>query len=237
MNYQRQELVERLASEYVLGTLRGRARLRFQAIMQAYLPARREVLWWEQRLAAMAMRLPAIEPPSQVWTRIEERTSTNRTGTTLATRNTLRGWQALAAGLAFVALGLGTLLTVRDAQVQLQAVEPAQIAIVADETAPLWIVNAFPQLQQLRVRALRPITLAPNQAYELWMLPNAGTAPVSLGLLPIDGESTLPLNDTAAQTLEASSTLAVSLEPAGGSPTGAPTGPIVYTAPVVQAPG
>jgi anti-sigma-K factor RskA len=55
--------------------------------------------------------------------------------------------------------------------------------------------------------------------------------------LPIDGESTLPLNDTAAQTLEASSTLAVSLEPAGGSPTGAPTGPIVYTAPVVQAPG
>lgn len=47
----------------------------------------------------------------------------------------------------------------------------------------------------------------------------------------------LPLDSIAERTLEASSTLAVSLEPAGGSPTGSPTGPVLYTALLVRSRG
>jgi anti-sigma-K factor RskA len=194
------------------------------------------VIWWEQRLAEIAMKLPAVTPPPHVWTRIEQHTSgaSPRDG---VHRSGTRWWQALAASLAVIAIGLATVITVRTPEVQVQAVQPSQVAIVADATAPLWVINAFPENEQLRVRALRAISIEANRVYELWMLPNAGTAPVSLGLLPASGEITLPLTAASAQILAASSTLAVSVEPPGGSPTGAPTGPVVFTAPLVQVRG
>jgi anti-sigma-K factor RskA len=232
MNYQRQELVDALASEYVLGTLRGRARRRFEALIRAYLPARRAVVWWEQRLAELALALKPVAPPAHLWARIEQRISPAPKGQ--AVGKSTRLWQTLAASFALISIGLISMLTLREPEVQVRTLEPAQVAIVADTTAPLWIVRAFPDLDQLRVRALRAITLEPTRSYELWMLPDAGTPPVSLGLMPVSGEASLPLDDAATRTLEASSTLAVSLEPAGGSPTGAPTGPVVYTAALVR---
>jgi anti-sigma-K factor RskA len=241
MNYQRPELIDRLASEYVLGTLRGPARQRFEAWMGAYIPARRAVHWWEQRLAQIAMDVPPVAPPAHVWSRIEQQITQHPLPREDARRSSARWWQALAAGLAAFAIGLLAVLTLREPQVQervqMQVVQPSQTAIVADTTAPLWVVNAFPETQQLQVRALRPIAVDPNRAFELWMLPNSGAAPVSLGLLPATGTTTLPLPAAAAQILAASSTLAVSIEPLGGSPTGAPTGPVVYTAPLVQSRG
>lgn len=235
MNYQRQELVDALASEYALGTLRSRARRRFEALIRAYLPARRAVVWWEQRLADLALTLRPVAPPPQVWTRIEQ--SIRPVENVRPVGKSARPWQALAACLALVSIGLLSLLTLRAPEIRERVLEPAQVAIVADTTAPLWIVRAFPDLDQLRVRALRAIALDPTRSYELWMLPDAGTPPVSLGLLPVSGETALPLGDAATRILEASSTLAVSLEPAGGSPTGAPTGPVVYTAALVRSRG
>src|SRR5687767_11202980 len=77
----------------------------------------------------------------------------------------------------------------------------------------------------------RPIPAA--NSYELWMLPE-GRAPVSLGLLPGTGNAALPLDAEALAVLAQTMTLAVSLEPAGGSPTGAPTGPVLFTAPLLR---
>ncbi|MBL8268558.1 anti-sigma factor domain-containing protein [Steroidobacter sp.] len=235
MNYQRQPLIDALASEYVLGTLLGRARRRFEGLMRAYIPARRAVIFWEDRLARLAEQLPAVEPPPSVWARIERRTS-NVTSTPPA-RSTLQLWRALAASFALIAVGVGSLLVLREPQVQVRAVEPDRVAIVADASAPLWLISAFPDVAQLRVRALRAISIEPNRSYELWMIPDAGTAPVSLGLLPLTGETTVPVDVGRANILNATSTLAVSLEPVGGSPTGAPTGPVLYTAALVRSRG
>ena len=235
MNYQRPPLLDALASEYVLGTLSGRARRRFEALMNAYLPARRAVAWWEQWLATLAERLPPVTPPAEVWTRIERQTSNLANGR--PNRKTVQLWQALAACLAMVSIGFGSLLVLKEPEVQVRAVEADRVAIVADATAPLWLIRTFPDLEQLRVRALRAVSIEPNRAYELWMLPDAGTPPVSLGILPTTGELQLALNANAASVLNGSSTLAVSLEPAGGSPTGAPTGPVLYTAPLVRSRG
>jgi anti-sigma-K factor RskA len=87
----------------------------------------------------------------------------------------------------------------------------------------------------LQARAINVAAPANGQVYELWMLPNGGAAPVSLGLLPMMGEIALPLDAARTAILANTGTLAVSVEPAGGSPTGAPTGPVVYTAPLVGA--
>jgi anti-sigma-K factor RskA len=237
MNYQRPDLIDRLASEYVLGTLRGPARRRFEALIRAYIPARRAVHWWEQRLAQLAIEVPPVTPPAHVWPRIAQRIAPQPARTAESRVTATRWWQTLAAGLAVIAIGLASVLTLRTPEIQVRTVQPAQTAIVADATAPLWLVNAYPETQQLYVRAMRAIAADPGRVFELWMLPTSGAAPVSLGLLPASGEVSLPLPPAAAQVLAASSTLAVSVEPLGGSTTGAPTGPVVFTAPLLQSRG
>ena len=57
---------------------------------------------------------------------------------------------------------------------------------------------------------------------------------MSLGLLPAAGNATLALSTAQLAVLGNTPTLAVSVEPAGGSPTGLPTGPVIYTAPLLR---
>jgi anti-sigma-K factor RskA len=73
------ELQERLAAEYVLGTLRGRARQRFQAWMREDAALRRAVAEWEERLAPLAAAVAPVRPPRRVWQGIEARLHEGRT--------------------------------------------------------------------------------------------------------------------------------------------------------------
>ena len=65
--------------------------------------------------------------------------------------------------------------------------------------------------------------------YELWIVPQDGQ-PVSLGVVPVGDTYQVILDDRTRALLASSRTLAISLEPVGGSPTGAPTGPILHVA-------
>ena len=240
MNYLNAELLDRLAAEYVAGTLRGAARRRFEGLLGAHIPARLAVRRWEQRLIGLSTRLPPVQPSASVWQSIESKVAPSRTATPAPGPASQRFWQGVAASVAVLAVILGTLLAVREPAVQVQvqverhAVESAHTAVVADATAPIWLVNAFPQLGELRVTAMRSVDLPADRSFELWMLPDSGAAPVSLGVLPRSGVAVLPLTGDKLQVLTATSKLAVSIEPLGGSPTGAPTGPIPYAAPLLH---
>ena len=240
MNYLNAELLDRLAAEYVAGTLRGAARRRFEGLLAAHIPARLAVRRWEQRLIGLSTQLPPVQPSASVWQNIEAKVAPSRAAAPAATPASQRFWQGVAASVAVLAVVLGTLLAVREPEVQVQvqverqAVESAHTAVVADATAPIWLVNAFPALGELRVTAVRSVELPADRSFELWMLPDSGAAPVSLGVLPRSGVAVLPLSGDKLQVLTATSKLAVSIEPAGGSPTGAPTGPIPYAAPLLH---
>lgn len=239
MNYNNADLIDRLAAEYVVGTLHGAARRRFEGVLAGHIPLRHAVQQWEQRLFWLSMRLAPIQPPPNVWAHIERRIAPAKTIVPVAPGSS-RLWQALAASAAAIAVVLGTLLLTRVPEVQVQvkierqAVEAEHTAILADATAPIWVLNAFPQSGEVRVQAVRSVDLADNQSFQLWMLPDSGAPPVSLGLLPRTGAAVLKVSAEQLSTLTASSKVAVSIEPAGGSPTGAPTGPIPYIAPLLH---
>jgi anti-sigma-K factor RskA len=75
------------------------------------------------------------------------------------------------------------------------------------------------------VRAVTAATPPRDRAFELWAIAPGATRPRSLGVIPPDGELKLfPL----PSDLRDGATLAISIEPIGGSPTQQPTGPVVF---------
>jgi len=84
------------------------------------------------------------------------------------------------------------------------------------------------QVHMMTVKAVATVDVPPGRALELWMLPD-GRAPVSMGLVATTGIERLALRAPAGVALQDIPALAVSIEPAGGSPTGAPTGPVILT--------
>ena len=115
MNYDKPELRDRLASEYVLGTLHGRARRRFQRLLKDDPSLHAVVEFWEHQLTPMASLLSAPMPTAQLWNRIAARVAPPRG----AAQTGFAGWVArwleprllgtLAAGL-FLGLSLSLVL-------------------------------------------------------------------------------------------------------------------------------
>jgi len=198
MNYQQAELLDRLAAEYTLGTLRGRARRRFERLCADSAAARSAVYRWEDHWSVLSRTVQPVEPSPQAWAAVRRRLFGDDAAAPAAPRvRRWRRWQlAAAAGLVAVALVVG---------------------LIVRQPAP-------PPLQTLAV--LGTVPEAAGKSYELWALPR-GAAPVSLGVLPAAGSAERTLSERQRTALLAADKVAVSVEPFGGSPTGSPTGPIV----------
>jgi anti-sigma-K factor RskA len=227
MRYQNVKLREMLAAEYVLGTLHGAARRRFTRLLLQDAALRRVTEDWQRRLNPLAENLPPIVPPKRVWRAIQAQLSL------LAPRRA--GWwrsvefwrpAALAAGLMAAALGVYLFTQ------PVRLATPDYMAVLSDNQAQAsWVISLTRETRRLTVQAARVAPPGAEQSLELWALPASGAAPQSLGLLPADGRITLSLDRTRLQLLTRTKALAVSLEPAGGSPTGLPTGPVLYQGP------
>jgi anti-sigma-K factor RskA len=227
MRYDDPRLLDALAREYVVGTLRGRARARFARVLGASLGARRAVLTWERNLAPLARTVKPVAPPPDTWSRIEAELGVRKP----QPQRSAGYWPALAASLALVAVLLGALYVGQRGQVA----EADYVAVFTDDVlGPVWLVRGFEQTRELRVSTVNPRAKPAANSYELWMLPGGGAPPVSLGLLPDAGAGQLALSAAQLAVLGQTPALAVSLEPAGGSPTGLPTGPVLYTAPLLR---
>jgi anti-sigma-K factor RskA len=220
------ELLDRLAAEYVLGTLRHRARRRFERwLLSPQVGAL--VMAWEDRLAGLESELKAVPPPPTVWRGIENKLKLRRSSP--ATR-----WMAIAASL--IVVGLIGLYVARLQQTPVAPVlaSTERAFIQTDPQTIYWRVEILGDNQEISLHVHKVHDLPEGRAHELWALPEGG-APVSLGLLPHTGDHHRVLNATQRAALSGAKQIAVSLEPTGGSPTGAPTGPVLHVAPLAPA--
>jgi len=248
MDYRRKpELQQRLAAEYVLGTLRGLARARFHRWLLQDAALARVVEEWSARLGPMAQAVPGRRPPARVWRAIEQRLGAMRTGRA-GLWHSLAFWRALALGASGVTAALLAAVTVfappapppAPAPVVLRApsneVPASYLAVLSDPKTqkPMLIVSAGRSSDQLWVKVLDPSIHVPQKVLELWAVMPKGQPPKSLGMLGKEQKTMLPLHDVADHSLADVPMLAVSLEPMGGSPTGKPTGPVMYSGPCVQ---
>jgi anti-sigma-K factor RskA len=226
------------AGEFVLGTLTAEERMRFEMRLRTDRRAQAAVAYWERRLAPLAGLAPAVEPDPQLFDRIERtiklQTRPARPGRMLVplrTRiwNNVSIWRTAAFGAGLAAAVFAGLLFVRPIP---QETGPSYIAVLDNaEGAPVWLVTADPERSTISVD---PVGQAPRdeRVPELWLIPQGSSTPISLGVLGGNRTTATVGADRLAQ-IGTGAILAVSLEPPGGSPTGAPTGPVVQQGRIV----
>jgi len=235
MKFANDALRNKLAAEYVLGTMSARARRRFEINLKENPALRRAVAQWEKRLTPLALALPEIEPPSRVWQAIESRIRPGRQARR-AFWESLSFWRISSFASGLVALALLIL-------VALPGVPPAddtRMVVVMNDlqtSNPAMTVSWEPRKPGKRVMRIRVIghaDMAPGTAWELWMLPGKEQKPVSLGLITTHDAQTVIVPEPLAAKLDGAEGLAMSVEPAGGSPTGLPSGPVLYAGKCVE---
>ncbi len=224
MRYEDPELRERLAAEYVLGTLPSRSRRRFERLMAEDPALARVVAVWADRLAPIDAATPAEDPPARVWRSVEARIVPGGAAPAPA-----QGWFGSVAfwrGLAVVAsaAAAGLIIYVATFTGRPGPPIPAVVAVLADQSGdPSWIAVAGPREGEVSVSAVRAQAEDPRHSFELWSIV-AGT-PRPLGLLGQRYGNVSIIR--AARLPPPGDLLAVSLEPPDGSPTGLPTGPVL----------
>lgn len=227
MNYQQPELQQRLAAEYVLGTLQGKARLRFERLMVEQPSVRRLVLAWEQRLAPLSAHVKPQTVPPMVWQKICQRLGFIAIEQKPASKPFWLTWAWGGSLLASAAAGIlvwNTLIFQPD-------VIPSykDLAVLStDKAEPTWIVRVNADGSALQLSSLQQVAVPSDRDLELWAI--ADGAPESLGVIKLaQGQGSLTFTAQQRQRLRSGKILAISIEPKGGSTTGSPTGVVLFT--------
>lgn len=230
------EDIDMTAAEYVLGTL--------DAVERTAVATRRErepeldaaIRAWERRLAPLDAATKGVPPPPELYSSIERRISglsvdsgraTDGGAEVIALRRRLSRWKWATAAASALAACLALVIVVRDT-----LLPPAPQTYVAvfnrEDAVPSFVMSINLATRQLTIRPVGA-NREPGKTYQLWIAAEQfGNVPRSLGLMN-DG-STITRHDlsTFDRGLLQNATFGVSLEPAGGSPTGRPTSPALH---------
>ncbi|MBZ6377540.1 hypothetical protein B5C34_04410 [Pacificimonas flava] len=232
------------AAEFVLGLLSDAEHQQARVRLQTDEAFRREVARWERFVAPLFEDSPEIAPSEEVLASLKRRLDRGgalRRASNDNPKNVVPAfWRNYGVAMTFIAATLGAFLLLdtperpehgtymppTGAEAPARPQGPAEVLaarVSPEEGIPVAVITYLPDSGELVVA---PVSIAAGseQVPELWFIPGDGT-PRSLGLIDAADGARVQLPDG----FDREATLAISIEPEGGSPTGAPTGPIVGT--------
>jgi anti-sigma-K factor RskA len=214
-----------LAAEYVLGVLGAAERSDFERRLAGEPALRTEVEYWEARLGVLAAEVKPVEPPPQTWSNIEAALNADQAPTTSANSlwNSLAFWRWAAMGSAAVAAASIAALAIIGRPLPPGAPLIAKLDVSGGQAG--FVAAIDPRRNGLTI-VPASVTNVNQRVLELWLIA-PGDKPRSLGLIEAGRPVHINLPAELLQRIAADATLAVSLEPPGGSPTGLPTGPVI----------
>lgn len=219
-----------LAAEHALGVLGARERAAAEARMARDPAFAAAVEAWRDRLAPMLAAVAPVEPPAGLWTRIERALPVN--DNTESLRGRLRFWRGTAVGsLALTAASMAAAMIMATQPPRVITAPPAPMApmlnarLATDAGQPLFLAAYDPERKRVMVASLVPPGTDPGHSHELWLIPADGK-PRSLGLVKPGASMAMPMPDPMMPMVEEGSSLAVTVEPVGGSRQDGPSGPI-----------
>ncbi|HEY1997017.1 anti-sigma factor [Paraburkholderia sp.] len=245
------QLLDLLAAEYALGTLRGGARRRLQLYAERDVVIRRSLEEWQTRLEPMAELVPARMPSPAVWDAIERRlgiaaargaaprAALEAPRPTRSWFDNLAFWRGWAIGVTVLA-AMAVVVAVRSllpfgatspppsqTVAQQPEAEVSHVAVLNNKDAQPVLLVAWDEAHStMTLHRLAEVGLPAGKAMELWGIPASGH-PVSLGIMPASGNGKVPAGQQRPENYAA---LAISIEAPGGSPNpNGPTGPVVFS--------
>jgi anti-sigma-K factor RskA len=231
------EDIDGLAAEYVLGTLDAAERASVAARRQREGALDSAIRDWERRLAPLNEAVPEMAPPTGTFAKIEKRLGTSSApnpsdATVVDLTRRLNRWRA--AALAASAMAAALILTVGAQQFAPKSKSKNLVAVLQkDAASPAFLVSVN---VDDRVMTVRPVAAKhePGKSFELWIIHDSLGKPKSLGV--IDEATAMKKPTLAAYKPDViqGSTYAVTLEPEGGSPSGDPTGPVVFAGKMIE---
>ena len=227
MRLARHPALDALCGEYMLGTLRGAARRRFERAERDDPIVARRLRMLEREFTPLPAAAASVTPPADGFARIARELALPRRRW-YERIGVWRAWAVAATAVLVLALGMNLL---RPAP---ENVSYSRIATLSGGAGAASVTAALsPDGRTLLLRAARPVEAGRLQSYELWLLPASGAAPVSMAVLG-SLDARVNLREPLVGTVRSGARLAISVEPAGGSPTGLPTGPVILTAPLIR---
>ncbi|WP_312161933.1 anti-sigma factor domain-containing protein [Phenylobacterium sp.] len=221
---------EALAGEHALGVLGARERAAAENRMARDPAFAAEVQAWRARLAPLADEIAPAPAPAGLWPRIERMLAANDDA--LGVRRRLRFWRAATMGsMALTAASLAAVmfLAARPPQVITQPRPPMgpmmNARLMGDGDRPLFLAAYDPERRTILVASLVPPGADPGRSHELWLIPADGK-PRSLGLVDPGASKAMPMSEPMAAMTTEGASLAVSVEPRGGSRLDVPSGPM-----------
>lgn len=221
-----------LAGELVLGVLNAQQRAAAQARAESETQFAQRVSAWERRLAPWLSDTVAVAAPAHVWPQIRSRLGWQSTDAPRGLWQSLAFWRGaaiLASVAAVFAIWIGRPQLQPPVAVVPQATEPGAKLVTTlahDDGSTAWLASVDPAHGTVLMVPVPHAADPQGRVPELWLIP-PGRAPRSLGLVSIEKSHTVKVPQDVVTALGAGSVLAITLEPPGGAPAGAPTGPII----------
>ena len=223
--------LQELAGEYALGLLEPGEAEAFELRVARDPSAAAALADWRDRLHGLDAAARPVTPSPELWSRIDGALDAPPPRLAPAKRASLlsRLWShlpilrgaALAGVAASIALAVVATTFYQDAQRQPQVIA----VLLTPDGKPGAIVDVFADGSSY-VAPLTDVSVPADRIMQVWTLPDRTTGPVSLGLLENDGSARLrPASLPAPKPQQL---YEITLEPSGGSPTGKPTGPILF---------
>jgi anti-sigma-K factor RskA len=243
MNYRRPLLRDRLAAEYVLGTLHGGARLRFEQLLRDDVELGGRVAFWERHLMPMASVLLTVAPSHKLWMAIAARIVARERVPVQQHDNALRrllSWfdlrtmgtvtAGLLLGVALSTMGPSLLrefgITTVVAKSENQLPESYVGVLATQEGRTGLIVSSLRQGKVMDVKRVLPVPIAEGNTLFLWVIEGKDkTRPI--GAIPSGAFVNVALPQTSEKLFAAATELAVSVEPINTAPP-QPSGAFVY---------
>lgn len=234
---------DELAAEYALGVLVGDDLAQAESLARSSATFRTAVARWRSRLAPLLNEIEPAAPPAGLWERIEQVIGVPERGNVVVLRRRVVVWRTATAAMTALAASLAIVLlnapSVRSPVVSgpgapaVQAKAPMVAVLDTGQQAKV-MASWDPMSQRLVLAVAGDMPSDPAHSHELWVIPPGGQ-PRSIGTMGSAKQMHMRLADAIATLLQQGATIAITVEPPGGSPSGKPTGRMVASGALTSA--
>lgn len=225
--YQNPEIFEQLAIEYAVGSMQGRARKRFEVLMETHFYLRATVDAYEIKFANLVELLPEKQPSKQVWKNIEAQIKAS----TPQEKKT-SWWQSSffkqGFGMAAMAVIVSAVLLLNPMTITPEATATVYTAVLeSDSNVPMAVTKIQKSDMTLSVDIMKKVHIADNMELTLWCHPKDGGMPMKMGTISKSGKTNIKISKKEWQEMKGVGSLAISVEHRGSNTAMKPTGKII----------